>query len=283
MHLRAGYHQVERGRIRLEDVNSQQAAGVLMDLAKEVARVKARVEADSSGAATRLLLRIQQGPRDARRGLGRRAQQRHDLVQLLQHHHDPLFTWWMGMPYKQVDLALQDYAAFLRDKVAPADVIAGPGATTVAPIPPSPATKLNEVPISRSWSRCRRTRYGTSSCALWVERRPRRARRHEQSRRWTTAPVLSRLAKSAGDARFRRPQPERASRLPLHQENVRASDRADRLRARGQSAAEGRQLRDPRGRACRAGLIFDLADEMIRYTPEQLIALANKEFAWLKK
>ena len=30
----------------------------------------------------------------------------------------------------------------------------------------------------------------------------------------------------------------------------------------------------------RTGLIFDLADEMIPYTPEQLIALANKEFAW---
>ena len=30
----------------------------------------------------------------------------------------------------------------------------------------------------------------------------------------------------------------------------------------------------------RAGLIFDLADEMIPYTPEQLIALANREFAW---
>ena len=30
----------------------------------------------------------------------------------------------------------------------------------------------------------------------------------------------------------------------------------------------------------RTGLIFDLADEMIPYTPEQLIALANNEFAW---
>ena len=44
--------------------------------------------------------------------------------------YDPLFTWWMGMPYKQVDAALQDYAAFLRDKVAPADAIAAPGAAS---------------------------------------------------------------------------------------------------------------------------------------------------------
>ena len=36
----------------------------------------------------------------------------------------------------------------------------------------------------------------------------------------------------------------------------------------------------PRGRA---GLISDLRDNMIPYTPEQLIALANKEFAWCEE
>jgi hypothetical protein len=30
----------------------------------------------------------------------------------------------------------------------------------------------------------------------------------------------------------------------------------------------------------RTGILFDLADEMIPYSPEELIALANKEFAW---
>jgi uncharacterized protein (DUF885 family) len=33
----------------------------------------------------------------------------------------------------------------------------------------------------------------------------------------------------------------------------------------------------------RDGLIMDLSDEMIPYTPEQLIALANKEFAWCEE
>ena len=36
--------------------------------------------------------------------------------------YDPVFTWWMGMPYKQIDKALEDYAAFLREKVADADI-----------------------------------------------------------------------------------------------------------------------------------------------------------------
>ena len=53
--------------------------------------------------------------------------------------YDPLFTWWMGMPYKQVDDALQGYAAFLRDKVAPADTIATPTSATLAIAPAAPA------------------------------------------------------------------------------------------------------------------------------------------------
>ena len=32
--------------------------------------------------------------------------------------YDPLFTWWMGVPYTKVDEALKGYAALLRDKVA---------------------------------------------------------------------------------------------------------------------------------------------------------------------
>ena len=37
--------KLNEARIRMEDVNSQQAAGVLTELTKEIARVKARVEA----------------------------------------------------------------------------------------------------------------------------------------------------------------------------------------------------------------------------------------------
>ncbi len=36
--------------------------------------------------------------------------------------YDPLFTWWMGLPYKRADAALQAYATLLRDKVAAADL-----------------------------------------------------------------------------------------------------------------------------------------------------------------
>lgn len=31
--------------------------------------------------------------------------------------YDPIFTWWVGEPYKQLDKAMQDYAVFLREKL----------------------------------------------------------------------------------------------------------------------------------------------------------------------
>ena len=37
--------RLNESRIKLEDVNSQQAAGVLMDVVKQVAQIRARLEA----------------------------------------------------------------------------------------------------------------------------------------------------------------------------------------------------------------------------------------------
>src|SRR4029079_4815647 len=58
--------------------------------------------------------------------------------------YDPVFTWWMGMPYKQVDRSLQEYSAFLRDKVA--DDAAPVMPASVAAVQPSPAPAFAEVP-----------------------------------------------------------------------------------------------------------------------------------------
>jgi uncharacterized protein (DUF885 family) len=32
--------------------------------------------------------------------------------------YDPIFTWWVQMPFKQLDGAMKDYSAFLREKIA---------------------------------------------------------------------------------------------------------------------------------------------------------------------
>ncbi len=42
--------KLNESRIRMEDVNSQQSAGVLTELTRDIARVKARVEAGLNGS-----------------------------------------------------------------------------------------------------------------------------------------------------------------------------------------------------------------------------------------
>ncbi len=273
--------KLNEARIRLEDVNSQPAAGVLTDLTKEVARVKARVEAGLSGAAAGDALKISKDL--ATRGADSVDALRNSVTTWFNFYntYDPLFTWWMGMPYKQVDLALQDYAAFLRDKVAPADLIAGPGATTVAPIPPSPATKLNEVPdlqelvaLPQDEMRNVVVRFVGPSGGRGgrgATNSPGGGRPRQYYLDWLKAletldfDGLSRNAQV--DYLFIKKTCERQiARIDFVPE-ANPPRKADNSGIPG--AARGR-----------AGLIFDLADEMIPYTPEQLIALANKEFAW---
>ena len=236
--------KLNESRIRMEDVNSQQSAGVLTELTRDIARVKARVEAGLNGSAASDALKVSKAL--ATRGADSVDGLRGSVTTWFNfyNNYDPLFTWWMGMPYKQADAALQDYAAFLRDKVAPADAIAAPAAAAAATIPPAPATKLNEVPdlqeiiaLPQDEMRAVVQRF------VRRKRRPRRARRDQQPWRRTPAPVLPRLARGAADARFRRPEPERPGRLSVHQEDVRAPDRAHRLRPGGQPAAQDRQLR----------------------------------------
>ena len=113
--------KLNEARIRMEDVNSQQAAGVLTELTKDVARVQARVEAGLNGAAGSAdALKVSKDL--ATRGAESVDGLRNSVTTWFNFYngYDPLFTWWMGMPHKQVDEALQGYAAFLRDKVAPA-------------------------------------------------------------------------------------------------------------------------------------------------------------------
>ena len=149
------------------------------------------------------------------------------------------------MPYKQVDDgAARTMPRFCATRWRRPIRSQRPPSAAPAAIRAAAATKLNEVPDLNETHRAATGRDARRGGALYrSEWRPRRARRHQQPWRRTSSPVLPRLAGGAEDARFRRPQPERAGRLPVHQEDLRTSDRADRFRPRGQSAAQDRQLR----------------------------------------
>ena len=63
--------------------------------------------------------------------------------------YDPMVSWWMGVPYKQANASLQDYATFLREKVAAADLQVAPSPSSVPPVEPAPAPKYASVPDLR--------------------------------------------------------------------------------------------------------------------------------------
>jgi hypothetical protein len=273
--------KLNEARIRMEDVSSQQAAGVLSGLTKEIALVKARVEAGLTGAATSDALKVSKDL--ASRGADAVDGLRNSITTWFNFYngYDPLFTWWMGMPYKQVDAALQDYAGFLRNKVAPPDAIAAPGAATPAQIPPAAATKINEVPdlqelvaLPQDEMRDVVVRFvgqAGGRGGRGATNSPGGGRPREYYLEWLTAlktldfDALSRNAQV--DYLFIKKTCERQiARIDFVPE-------ANPPRKTDHSGIPG----VARGRA---GLIADLADEMIPYTPEQLIALANKEFAW---
>jgi uncharacterized protein (DUF885 family) len=273
--------KLNEARIRMEDVNSQQAAGVLTELTKEVARVRARVDAGLNGAGSADALKVNKDL--ATRGADSVDALRNSVTTWFNFYngYDPLFTWWMGMPYKQVDEALQGYAAFLRDKVAPADTIATPISTTPDAIALTAPTKLNEVPDLNELialpqdemrdvvvrfvgpSGGRGGRGGSNS--------PGGGRPRQYYLDW-----LESLKTLDFDGLSRNAQVDYLFIKKTCERQIARIDfvpEANPARKTDNSGIAGAA----RGKT---GLVFDLTDEMIPYTPEQLIALANREFAW---
>ena len=195
--------------------------------------------------------------------------------------YDPLFMWWTALPTKHVNTALQEYAAFLREKVAPANQTTGAIPPAALIIAPAPAPKIQEVPdlqellalpqdemtdiVQRFLARGggRGGRGGGDAAAG--------ARTPQYYADWLAALKTldfdSRSRNAQVDYLFIRKKCEiqlaRAGRKP----------QADIPRKTDNSGITGAA----RGRD---GLISDLQDELIPYTPEELIVIANQEFAW---
>lgn len=106
-------------RLRLADVNSERAAGLLTEITAQVAATRARFraglqsDADSLPRANRVdALRSAAAIDALRSNLG--------TWYAFYNGYDPLFGWWMPIPFKRADSALASYATFMRDSIAPA-------------------------------------------------------------------------------------------------------------------------------------------------------------------
>jgi hypothetical protein len=270
--------QLIEARIRVEDLNSQKAAATLTQVTRDLAALKARLEAGIAGGSAADALRLNKD----QAVMGAQATQtiRAGLTEWIGFYngYDPMFTWWIGMPYKKIDAALSDYATFLQDKVAAANLTVADPAPQ--PIAAAPAPKFSSVPDL------------SEIIALPQDEM------RDITARFMAATGGGRGGRQGGggaapDAKFY--SDWLAALKTLNFDTLSRNAQVDYLTIRhradlylsrvGKTIPPGPPRKPdnldlrgtPRGRE---GLISDLQDSMIVYTPEQLITLANKEFAW---
>ncbi len=218
--------------------------------------------------------------------------------------YDPLFTWWNGLPFKKVDAALQSYAAFLKEKVAssPSADAAGLVSSLSTSIPPAAAQRFNSVPDLRELialpqdemtdivqrfrgptggggrgaaaaGQASGCRWGRRPWAPepWRRRRPAVVRDRAFYEAWLKALGTLDFDKLSRPAQVDYLYIRKMAELQIARDGVKLPENPPRKD--DNSGIPGKA----RGRD---GLIADLQDELIPYTPEELIAIAEREFAW---
>jgi uncharacterized protein (DUF885 family) len=113
--------ELEDARRRLERVDSERAAALLTGLSRQIEQTRKAVEAglDNQAKGESKSVAIRAKKTVANRAAVILNSLRGSLKNWFGFHngYDPVFTWWVGEPYKAVDLALGNYSAFLREKV----------------------------------------------------------------------------------------------------------------------------------------------------------------------
>lgn len=273
--------QLNEARIRMEDVQSQKAAAVMTEVAKHIKKIRAQLEAglgpDPSASA---VLRIDKD--SAVRGAEAVDRLRNSARSWYNFYngYDPIFTWWMEMPYKQVDTTLQEYSVFLRDKAAAADfqVAAAPAQLLMIPVALEPV--LSEVPdlgeiiaLPQDEMRDIVRKFSGASGGGRGERGAGVAggRDVQFYKGWLTALKTLDFETLNRNAQVDYLTIKKMSELGIAQAAVKPQTEIPR-----KTDASG----IPGAARGRVGLINDLEKEMIPYTPEELIAIADMEFAW---
>jgi Bacterial protein of unknown function (DUF885) len=262
--------QLVEARIRVEEMNAQRAAGTVTEITREIARLTATPPRVNREQAT----------------LGATAvdQLRTITTEWFNFYngYDPLFTWWMGMPHAKVDEALKGYASLLREKVAAENLSAPLTPATAEPIAAAPQLKHSDVPnvadiISLPQDEMRDvvTRFtgaGSGGGGRGGGRGGSQAPRDPAFyKSWLTALKSLDFARLSRNAQVDYLFIRRTSETQLARANLKLDPNPPRK-------TDTTGIPGPaRGRE---GLIQDLSEALIPYTPEELIAVAEQEFAW---
>jgi uncharacterized protein (DUF885 family) len=108
--------KLEEARRRMEGVDAARAAGVLNAMKKQIEQIRKVVETalKSEGEVEKIKVNKVLANRAAQTTASLRTTLKNWFS--FYNGYDPLFTWWMGEPYKEVDQALLGYGTFLREK-----------------------------------------------------------------------------------------------------------------------------------------------------------------------
>ena len=177
---------------------------------------------------------------------------------------DPLFTWWAKEPYSELDKAMVDYAKALREagKNSPD---ASEESATVQPFEASPG-ETSDVPDLKEL-----LAFPRSDMRGVLDKYPRRGNhKAEFYKSWLDALAAIDFDKLSRNGQvdyllLKNSVTHDLNRVNLPKEKVNAPKDSSGIRG------------TPIGRAA---MMNDLAGEMIPYTPEELIDIAQKEFAW---
>ncbi|HEY3139190.1 MAG TPA: DUF885 family protein [Blastocatellia bacterium] len=107
----------EDSRRRMESIDPPKTAALLTKMSKQIDATNKAVEAGLKPEPKADAIRAK------KTSVNRAAAAINSLRNTLKtwfgfyNGYDPVFTWWVGEPYKSVDQALEKYAAFLREKV----------------------------------------------------------------------------------------------------------------------------------------------------------------------
>ena len=115
----AAIAELETARRRYEFVEGQAAASKLSELTARVSSAKSDLEKRLAKSASGERPKRTDGRRAAAAVGAATRTLRHWYE--FYHGYDPVVSWWIEAPYKKLDAALQDYAKFLRQKVAGID------------------------------------------------------------------------------------------------------------------------------------------------------------------
>jgi hypothetical protein len=268
----ASIARLEDARHRANPLNAEKAAGILNQIKKDVRAVQAQFELEANaGFITREVARTTSTAVD-------------DLARALRTWHsfylgyEPLYNWWCAQPYKEVDTALASYAEVIK---AAKDLPAGHPAT---PAKLTPTNGPNDVPDLKAlldeprsemvpvFERYRGADAGRTPGGGGGRGGPPPST--DRAKAW--------LAALKKDVEFDKLSRTGQVDYLLFRHQLESQIQSTELRTKlGQPKLSEPDASGIRGRPIGAEMLkADLAAEMIPYTPQELIDLAEEEYKW---